>query len=120
MREGGIKVAFCVGQRFRGPKASIPSKAEYVFAYLYDFCMRIFSSEGSSRSRAGELAPQSGIYRVYHRAHRLPHNVYVNAGSRLTLCRRCGRDCEFGLLMAGPDLQTDFDFSRSDDDAISA
>jgi hypothetical protein len=71
--------------------------------------MRNFSSDGSGRLRAGELASQSGIYRVYHRAHRLPHNVYVNAGSRLPACRRCGNDCEFGLLMAGPDLNADFD-----------
>jgi hypothetical protein len=81
--------------------------------------MRNFT-DSSGRLRAGDLAPQSGIYRVHHRAHRLPHDVYVNAGTRLPVCRRCGRDAEFGLLMAGPELQTDFDFSERDDDAISA
>ncbi|MDP9268678.1 MAG: hypothetical protein M3P27_10210 [Acidobacteriota bacterium] len=81
--------------------------------------MRNFS-DASGRLRAGDLAPHSEIYRVYHRAHRLPHDVYVNAGSRLPVCRRCGRDAEFGLLMAGADLNTDFDFSRREDDARSA
>ena len=82
--------------------------------------MRNFSSEGSGRQRAGDLAAQSGIYCVYHRAHRLPHNVYVNAGSRLPICRRCGTDAEFGLVMAGADLLTDFDFSRHEDEVRSA
>ncbi len=62
------------------------------------------------RQRPGEIAPQSGIYRVYHRAHRLPHNVYVSAGTRLPACLRCGNDVEFGLLMSGPEVQTDQDF----------
>ena len=78
-----------------------------------------FSNE-SGRLIAGELVSQSGIYRVYHRAHRLPHSVYVNAGTRLPVCQRCGRDVEFGLLMAGPELKTDYDFSQRDGDAISA
>ena len=82
--------------------------------------MRNFSSENSGRLHAGDLAPQSGIYRVYHRAHRLPHDVYVNAGSRLPLCHRCGNDAEFGLVMAGTDLLTDFDFARREDEARSA
>ena len=82
--------------------------------------MRNFSSETTGRLYAGDIAPQSGIYRVYHRAHRLPHNVYVNADSLLPLCRRCGGDAEFGLLMAGADLLTDFDFVRRAAAAMSA
>lgn len=82
--------------------------------------MRNFSFENSGRLHAGDIAPQSGIYRVYHRAHRLPHDVYVNAGSRLPECRRCGRDAEFGLRLPGPDLNADFDFSHRDDDILSA
>jgi hypothetical protein len=82
--------------------------------------MGFFASENSGRLHAGDVAPQSGIYRVYHRAHRLPHNVYVNGGARLPECRRCGRGAEFGLIMPGPGLDTDFDFSRPEDDALSA
>jgi hypothetical protein len=81
--------------------------------------MRNFSSE-SGRLHAGEMASHSGIYRAYHRAHRLPHNVYVNAGMRLPACGRCGNDVEFGLVIAGPDLKTDYDFSQRSDEAISA
>ena len=64
----------------------------------------------AGRLRAGEIVPRSGIYRVYHRAHRLPHNVYVSAGMRLPSCLRCGHDVEFGLLMSGPELHADQDF----------
>ncbi|MBI2679003.1 MAG: hypothetical protein HYX28_09500 [Candidatus Koribacter versatilis] len=77
-------------------------------------------SENSGRLHAGEMVSQSGIYRAHHRAHRMPHNVYVNAGTRLPVCQRCGHDVEFGLLMAGPALQTDYDFSELGDTAKSA
>lgn len=72
--------------------------------------MRSPSFDDSGRLRAGEIVSQSGIYRVYHRAHRLPHNVYVAAGSKLPSCLRCGHDVEFGLLMSGAELHTDQDF----------
>ncbi len=73
--------------------------------------LRTTSYEGDpGRQRAGEIVQRSGIYRVYHRAHRLPHNVYVSAGTRLPACLRCGQDVEFGLLMSGPELQSDQDF----------
>jgi hypothetical protein len=75
--------------------------------------MRDFVKSGD-RLRAGEMTEQSGIYRGYHRAHRMPHNVYVPAGSRLPACQRCGRDVEFALLMAGPDLGADYDFSNTE------
>lgn len=68
------------------------------------------SFDDGGRYRAGEVVSQSGIYRVYHRAHRLPHNVYVVAGSKLPSCLRCGHDVEFGLLMTGPELHNDQDF----------
>jgi len=66
------------------------------------------------RLRAGEIAEQSGIYRAYHRAHRMPHNVFVPAGTRLPACLRCGADVEFALLMAGPEVEGDYDFSSTE------
>lgn len=78
--------------------------------------MRNFVRE-SGRLRAGEPAEQSGIYRAYHRVHRMPHNVFIAAGTRLPVCQRCGRDVQFALLMAGPELERDYDFSRQDEAA---
>ncbi|HSE48667.1 MAG TPA: hypothetical protein VLA96_05615 [Terriglobales bacterium] len=64
------------------------------------------------RLRAGVIVEQSGIYRAYHRAHRMPHNVFVPSGTRLPECQRCGDDVEFALLMAGPEVEGDYDFAN--------
>lgn len=74
--------------------------------------MRRFVTD-SGRLRAGGIAARSGIYRAYHRAHRMPHNVFIAAGTRLPECHRCGRDVEFALLMAGPEVEGDYDFLLS-------
>jgi hypothetical protein len=85
-------------------------EAEVFFARAPERMLRTSFEEGPSRYRAGEIVQQSGIYRVYHRAHRLPHNLYVVAGMPLPPCLRCGRDVEFGLLMSGAELHSDQDF----------
>lgn len=63
----------------------------------------------SSRLRAGMVAAVSGIYRVHHYRHRAPHMVFVEAGTRLPACRRCGDVVEFAPLIAATTLQADDD-----------
>lgn len=42
----------------------------------------------------------------------MPHNVFVPSGTRLPECQRCGDDVEFALLMAGPEVEGDYDFAN--------
>jgi hypothetical protein len=63
----------------------------------------------TERLKSGDTVEQSGVYRVYHHAHRLPHSVFIPAGTVLPKCRRCGDKVEFGLLMASESLGRDHD-----------
>lgn len=67
----------------------------------------------SDRLRPGEICKVSGVYRVYHHAHRLPHSVYVAAGTVLPKCRRCGDRVEFGLVLASEPAERDHDLVRA-------
>ena len=39
------------------------------------------------RFQTGDVVPQTGIYRVAHLAHRLPHEVVIFAGDRFSSLR---------------------------------
>jgi hypothetical protein len=67
----------------------------------------------SERLEAGERVEQSGVYRVYHHAHRLPHSVFIPAGTILPRCRRCGQRVEYGLLLASEPVERDHDLFSS-------
>ena len=64
------------------------------------------------RLAAGALAAVSGVYRVYHKEHRLPHSVYFSADEALPECRICGKGVEYGLLLAAPLPDSDLDLGN--------
>ena len=64
----------------------------------------------SSRLRPGTVVQVSGIYRVHHYAHRMPHNVSIEAGLRLPRCRRCGDAVRFAPLITAEPIGSDVDF----------
>jgi hypothetical protein len=41
------------------------------------------------RSKTGAIIPESGIYRVAHSAHRLPHEVTLLKGETFPKCQKC-------------------------------
>ena len=47
------------------------------------------------RHKTGEIIPASGIYRVYHEAHRLPHEVTLIEGYKFPRCQKCTTDVTF-------------------------
>ncbi len=47
---------------------------------------------------------ESGIYRVYHREHRLAHEVTLVAGQRFPRCGRCRGAVKFELVKSAPYL----------------
>ena len=50
-----------------------------------------------------ELVPESGIYKVIHKEHRLPHEVTLLHGQKFPPCAKCHEAVRFQLLRAAPD-----------------
>ena len=50
--------------------------------------------------RTGEVIKESGIYRVHHGSHRLPHEVTVLQGQRFPRCAKCDDAVMFELIQA--------------------
>lgn len=56
------------------------------------------------RHRTGFEIQQTGIYRVHHDNHRLPHEVTLLRGESFPRCSQCGSAVEFELLKAAPEI----------------
>lgn len=56
------------------------------------------------RHRTGLEIQQTGIYRVHHDKHRLPHEVTLLKGESFPRCSQCGSVVEFELLRAAPGI----------------
>lgn len=54
--------------------------------------------------KTGAVAPETGIYRVVHTGHRLPHEVVILQGQRFPRCSKCTSSVLFELAHAAPDL----------------
>jgi len=67
-----------------------------------------------SRLIPGEIAPRSGVYRVHHYAHRMPHLVTVTVGTILPECKRCGDKVRFAPMIAAESIEEDVDFAGQD------
>lgn len=48
----------------------------------------------------GSLIPQSGVYQVTHKQHRLPHEVILLAGEQFPRCAKCHDEVTFKLVYA--------------------
>lgn len=53
----------------------------------------------SKQHKPGSRVTATGIYRVYHKSHRLMHEATLLAGSIFPCCKQCGREVRFELLM---------------------
>ena len=54
---------------------------------------------------SGKRIPASGIYRVKHTAHRLPHEVTLLKGESFPVCLQCEQAVEFELVRGVPDIE---------------
>jgi hypothetical protein len=52
--------------------------------------------------KTGQQIPDSGIYRVTHQQHRLPHEVTLLKGETFPRCAKCGDMVEFELVQSVP------------------
>ena len=54
--------------------------------------------------RCGEKIRESGIYRVVHRSHRLPHEVTLLCDQLFPKCSQCEDAVYFELVRSAPDI----------------
>jgi hypothetical protein len=54
--------------------------------------------------KGSDTIPDSGIYRVIHAQHRLPHEVTLIAGQTFPPCAKCHADVRFELVRVLPGL----------------
>lgn len=52
--------------------------------------------------KTGVPVPESGIYRVFHTSHRLPHEVTLFQENLFPRCSKCQDEVVFELLHAAP------------------
>ena len=60
----------------------------------------------------GAKAPRPGLYWVSHLRHRLAHLVFIEEGTVLPACRRCGVGARYSLQQRVQHLESDRDFAR--------
>ena len=56
----------------------------------------------SIKFETGSVIPQSGIYKVVHAGHRLPHEVTLLKGGVFPRCCKCADLVTFELVRAAP------------------
>jgi hypothetical protein len=54
--------------------------------------------------KTGQNVPESGIYRVVHGGHRLPHEVTLLKGEAFPRCSKCADQVEFEPVSLAPSL----------------
>jgi hypothetical protein len=60
--------------------------------------------------RPSEQAPESGVYRAVHHAHRMPHDVTIERGMTFPECGRCGDRVRFVFIQSAQSVRDDYDF----------
>jgi hypothetical protein len=50
------------------------------------------------RFKTGAVIPDSGVYRVNHSAHRLPHEVTLLKGETFPKCQKCAEAVTFQMV----------------------
>jgi len=57
--------------------------------------------------KSPDVIPETGIYRVIHAQHRLPHEVTLLEGQTFPPCARCHEEVRFELVRSLPILAQD-------------
>jgi hypothetical protein len=68
---------------------------------IYNYA-RITLIVGAPTFKTGQQIPDSGVYKVIHQQHRLPHEVTLLKGETFPRCTKCGDRVEFELVHAAP------------------
>ncbi len=57
------------------------------------------TGSGNKLYKPGEIVPKAGIYEVLHQGHREPHEASLNASEVFPVCKICGAQVRFQLVM---------------------
>ena len=63
-------------------------------------------------ARSGETILVSGIYRVHHKQHRVPHEVTLIRNEIFPPCEKCHEAVRFRLLRAAADVSSEEEFAK--------
>lgn len=99
-------------QEFASKKQGVRSQVRVPKSdlFLVDSSPKGMTRKGT-RFRTGERIPESGIYRVIHREHRLPHEVTLLREGEFPRCARCQDAVQFQLIQAAESIQVTHEFS---------
>jgi len=61
--------------------------------------------------KPGDSVPRSGIYKVMHYQHRMPHDTVVTDHHPFPMCRVCGARVRYKLARGAEPIEEDRDFS---------
>ena len=61
---------------------------------------------------ARQKVPRTGLFRVYHFQHRLPHDAMMRQGELFPACNTCGQRVFFRLSHTAEPLTLDRDFLK--------
>jgi hypothetical protein len=56
--------------------------------------------------KPGQTVPKSGIYKVSHVEHRLPHRASFKAQEQFPACAHCAEQVRFELVLAAKDEES--------------
>ncbi len=68
-------------------------------------------AQGTRTLRPGDTVSASGIYRVIHLQHRVPHDVLAIHGEELPPCRTCAGEVRFALVQPLSTVTDDWDLA---------
>lgn len=60
--------------------------------------------------RSGDKVPCTGLYRVSHYQHRMPHDAVLRSGETFPACNKCGKRVMFRLSTNAETIGKDQDF----------
>lgn len=60
--------------------------------------------------KTGTLIPETGIYKVIHSQHRLPHEVILFENEQFPRCSKCGEQVAFELVYPAKEVYADSSF----------
>lgn len=87
----------------------MPTSLRSIWSNAYHARLR---EEPETTYQPGARAPRGGLYWVSHLRHRLAHLVFVEEGTILPECRRCGGGVRYSLQQRVQHLEQDRDFAK--------
>ena len=92
----GVKGLYQLGQQLLH-RLAVNGQFRQVILLQVQTCMALLY-------KSSDTIPDSGIYRVIHAQHRLPHEVTLIAGQTFPPCAKCHQEVRFQLVRALPAL----------------